>query len=89
MTEGLRQLGAKLEESGDGAVVHGSTLASGRINSHGDHRVAMAFAVAGTVATGPVRIDNTAAVATSFPGFVDCLRDRGISIASRQEDGAS
>jgi 3-phosphoshikimate 1-carboxyvinyltransferase len=88
MTEGLRQLGAKVEESGDGAVVHGSTLASGRINSHGDHRVAMAFAVAGTVATGPVRINDTDAVATSFPTFVDTLRALGISIAARQEETA-
>jgi 3-phosphoshikimate 1-carboxyvinyltransferase len=87
-TEGLRQLGAKVEESGDGAVVHGSTLASGRINSHGDHRVAMAFAVAGTVATGPVRINDTDAVATSFPTFVDTLRALGISIAARQEETA-
>jgi 3-phosphoshikimate 1-carboxyvinyltransferase len=88
MTEGLRQLGAKVEESDDGAVVHGSTLASGRINSHGDHRVAMAFAVAGTVATGPVRINDTDAVATSFPTFVDTLRALGISIAARQEETA-
>jgi 3-phosphoshikimate 1-carboxyvinyltransferase len=88
MTEGLRQLGARVEETESGAAIHGSTLTSGRINSHGDHRVAMAFAVAGTVATGPVRIDDTDAVATSFPGFVDCLRDLGISIAARQEEAA-
>lgn len=89
MTEGLRQLGAKVEESDDGAIVHGSTLAAGRINSHGDHRVAMAFAIAGTVAKGPVRINNTSAVATSFPTFVDSLRDLGISIAAREEDGTA
>ena len=86
MAEGLRQLGAKVEESDDRAVVHGSTLAGGRIKSHGDHRVAMAFAVAGTVAKGPVRINDTDAVATSFPTFVDSLRELGISIAARQEE---
>ena len=89
MTEGLRRLGAKVDESEYRAVVHGSTLIGGRIRSHGDHRVAMAFAVAGTVATGPVRIGDAETVATSFPGFVDTLRDLGISIAARQEDPAS
>jgi len=89
MAEGLRQLGATVEVSDDGAVVHGTTLAGGRINSHGDHRVAMAFAVAGTLATSPLRIDDTHAVATSFPGFVNCLRGLGISIARHDEESAA
>lgn len=89
MAEGLRQLGATVEETDDGAVVHGATLAGGRINSHGDHRIAMAFAVAGAVAKWPVRIDDTHAVSTSFPGFVNCLRGLGINIASYDEASAS
>jgi 3-phosphoshikimate 1-carboxyvinyltransferase len=89
MAEGLRKLGATVDESENGAVVHGSILAGGRLNSHGDHRVAMAFAIAGTVAKFPVRIENTGTVATSFPGFVDCLRDLGISIASHEEESAT
>ena len=89
MAEGLRKLGATVDESDNGAVVHGSILAGGRINSHGDHRVAMAFAIAATVAKFPVRIENTNSVATSFPGFVDCLRDLGISIASHEEESAT
>jgi 3-phosphoshikimate 1-carboxyvinyltransferase len=89
MAEGLRKLGATVDETNDGAVVHGAMLTAGRINSHGDHRVAMAFAVASTVAKGPVRIEDTGAVATSFPGFVDCLRDLGISIASHEEESAT
>ena len=88
MAEGLRQLGATVDETDDGAAVHGATLAGGRVRSHGDHRVAMAFAVAGTAAIGPVRIDDTDAVATSFPGFVDCLRSLGISIAEHREESA-
>ncbi len=86
MAEGLRRLGAQVDETDAGAEVHGATLAGGKVNSHGDHRVAMAFAIAGTVATYPLRIDNTDAVATSFPGFVDCLKNLGISISSHEED---
>lgn len=87
MCEGLQRLGVKVEESEDGAVVYGTTaLGGGTINSHGDHRVAMAFACAGTVATHPLRIDNSGPVATSFPGFVDCLKNLGISIASREDN---
>jgi 3-phosphoshikimate 1-carboxyvinyltransferase len=85
MTEGLRQLGATVDETDDGAVVHGTRLDGGRIMSQGDHRVAMAFAVAGTVAEWSIRIDDTDAVATSFPGFVQCLRGLGISITGYQD----
>jgi len=89
MAEGLRQLGATVDETDDGAVVHGAMLSGGRIRSHGDHRIAMAFAVAGTVAKWPVRIDDTHTVSTSFPGFVNCLRGLGINIARYHEESAS
>jgi 3-phosphoshikimate 1-carboxyvinyltransferase len=80
MAEGLRRLGVAVEESDDGAVIHGGTLAGGTVDSHRDHRVAMAFSIAATVADGPVLISDTDPVATSFPGFVDCLRDIGVKI---------
>ncbi len=89
MAAGLRQLGATVDETDDGAVVHGAKLEGGRIMSEGDHRVAMAFAVAGTVAEWTIRIDDVDTVATSFPGFVDCLSGLGISIATHQEQSAS
>jgi len=85
MAKGLRHLGSHVEETDDGAVVHGTTLAGGTVGSHGDHRIAMAFAVAGTVAKWPVRIDDTAAVSTSFPGFVNCLKGLGINISRHEE----
>lgn len=88
MAEGLRKLGASVEETDDGAVIHGTTLAGGTVASHGDHRVAMAFAVAGTVAKSPLRIDDTDAVATSFPGFVNCLKSVGVNITGQQERSA-
>jgi len=50
------------------------------VDSHGDHRVAMAFAVAAQVADGEVRIGDVANVATSFPGFADVARDTGFAL---------
>ena len=74
MATGLRVLGIDVEESEDGAVVHGGRFTGGSVDSHGDHRVAMSLAVAATVAEGPVTINDVAAVNTSFPGFDECLR---------------
>jgi 3-phosphoshikimate 1-carboxyvinyltransferase len=69
MASGLRELGIAVDEAPDGAVVHGGRLRGGSVDSAGDHRCAMAFAVAGLVADAPVRIADCANVATSFPGF--------------------
>lgn len=82
MSDGLRRLGIAVEESHDGALVQGGQLGGGVVDSHGDHRVAMSFAVAGTVAGGPVTVLNTDAVDTSFPGFVECLRGIGADISA-------
>jgi 3-phosphoshikimate 1-carboxyvinyltransferase len=69
MVAGLRALGVACEETADGATIHGGRLHGGHVASHGDHRVAMAFAVAAQRADGDVRIDDVGNVATSFPGF--------------------
>lgn len=69
MAAGLRALGAQIDERPDGAVITGGELRSGTAQSHGDHRIAMALAVAAQRASGAVRIDDVANVATSFPGF--------------------
>jgi 3-phosphoshikimate 1-carboxyvinyltransferase len=74
MVQGLTAVGAAVEELPDGMVVAGSsTLRGGRVESRGDHRVAMAFAVAGLVASDNVRIDGWSSVETSFPEFLDTL----------------
>jgi 3-phosphoshikimate 1-carboxyvinyltransferase len=71
----LRALGAEVEEFPDGLFVPGrQTLRGGVVDSFGDHRIAMAFAVAGLFATGPVIIKDPACVAISFPGFFQALR---------------
>ena len=80
MANGLRVLGVDVVESRDGAVVVGSKIQGGRIDSLGDHRIAMAFAVGATIADSTVTISNTANVYTSFPGFVACLLSLGVSI---------
>lgn len=80
MSAGLRMLGIEVEEFDDGACIRGGSLQGGVIDSHGDHRVAMSFAVAGLVAASPVSIGDCANVATSFPGFVDLANACGFAI---------
>jgi len=86
MATALRALGIQVDESPDGATVHGGQFTGGSVDSHGDHRVAMAMAVAGTVATGEVRIGDVDAVDTSFPGFANCLAAIGANISPRQDN---
>jgi len=80
MATGLRALGARIEETRDGAIIEGGTLHGGAVESHGDHRIAMAFAVAGAVADGKVTIRDCANVATSFPGFAELANGCGLSV---------
>ena len=80
MASGLRTLGAAIEETPDGAIIHGGRLGGGTVESHLDHRIAMSFAVAGLVATGPVRINDCSHVATSFPGFLELANGCGFAL---------
>jgi 3-phosphoshikimate 1-carboxyvinyltransferase len=80
MAAGLRALGIEVEEFPDGAVVHGGQFSGGVVESHGDHRIAMSLAVAGTTAQEPVSVRDVAAVDTSFPGFCDCMAALNIDI---------
>jgi 3-phosphoshikimate 1-carboxyvinyltransferase len=80
MASGLRTLGAAIEETPDGAIIHGGRLGGGTVESHLDHRIAMSFAVAGLVATEPVRIHDCGHVATSFPGFLELANGCGFAL---------
>lgn len=82
MADGLRVLGIDAQPTADGMVMKGGKLGSGTINSLGDHRIAMSFAVAALRCGGPVTINDCANVNTSFPGFVDLARRAGLSIRS-------
>lgn len=80
MAAGLRALGIAIEETPDGAVIEGGSLKGGVVDSHGDHRIAMSFAIAAQLAEGEVRISDTANVATSFPGFVQLAKAAGMNL---------
>jgi 3-phosphoshikimate 1-carboxyvinyltransferase len=80
MAEGMRRLGIQVDESPDGAIVHGGRLKGGEVESFHDHRVAMSLAVAATVADGEVLIRGVDNVDTSFPGFSETLAGAGAEI---------
>ncbi|MFZ5592815.1 MAG: 3-phosphoshikimate 1-carboxyvinyltransferase [Pseudomonadota bacterium] len=80
MADGLAALGIDARPTPDGMVIRGGRPTGGRIDSHGDHRIAMSFAMAALRASGPVMIDDCANVATSFPGFVELARNAGLGI---------
>jgi 3-phosphoshikimate 1-carboxyvinyltransferase len=81
MAEGLARLGVEHELLPDGIWIRGGAgFSGGTIDSHGDHRIAMAFAMASVRASGPLEIRDVANVATSFPGFVQTARSAGLQI---------
>jgi 3-phosphoshikimate 1-carboxyvinyltransferase len=81
MAAGLRALGVQVEETPDGAVIAGGAFGAGSVESHGDHRVAMSFAIAGLLSSGGVRIEDCRNVATSFPGFMELANGCGFALA--------
>jgi len=83
MTEVLTGLGGVVEELPDGLVIRQSELHGGNVPGHGDHRVVMALAVAGTAAAGPVTIDTAEAAAVTFPTFAELMQSLGARL-SRQ-----
>ena len=75
MAEGLRGMGASVEERPDGISIEGPvSLRGATIDSKGDHRIAMAFAIAGLVASGPTTIEDADSAAVSYPDFFNDLR---------------
>ena len=80
MAAGLRTLGITVNETEDGASIQGGHLEGGCVDSLGDHRIAMAFAVAAQCADGDVTIRDVANVATSFPGFDALARGVGMTL---------
>ncbi|HSS06567.1 MAG TPA: 3-phosphoshikimate 1-carboxyvinyltransferase, partial [Rhodanobacteraceae bacterium] len=76
----LRALGIRVDETPDGAIIEGGVLSGGRVDSHGDHRVAMSFTVAGLVAADAVVVSDCANVATSFPGFIELANAAGFAV---------
>jgi len=73
LARGLRVLGASVVEHPDGMEIQGGRLRGGTVDAEGDHRLAMAFAVAGLFAEGPVTVRGAESVQISFPGFFATL----------------
>jgi len=80
MARALSDVGVGVNETTDGMDVEGGGLRAGRVDSAGDHRVAMSMAVAGLAATGPVQISDIRNVDTSFPGFAELARSVGFAL---------
>ncbi len=85
VARGLAALGIEVEERPDGLVIEGGTLRGGQVDSFGDHRIAMAFAVAGAIAEDEVKIINCDCVNTSFPGFPELAGKSGIGIEAHAD----
>lgn len=75
VAENLRRMSADIEEFDDGIRVGSSRLRGARISSFGDHRIAMAFAIAGLLADGETEIEGAECAAVSFPGFFEVLEN--------------
>ncbi len=87
MADGLARLGVEHELLPDGMRIqgHAAPFEGGRIDSRGDHRIAMAFAVASLRASAPLEIYDVANVATSFPSFVELANQAGLEIEETEE----
>ncbi len=84
MADGLNALGVHAEATPDGMRIRGGGLHGGDVDSHGDHRIAMAFAMAALRATGTIRIADCANVRTSFPDFVARAAKSGLAITQKE-----
>lgn len=89
LAAGFRALGSRVEEFADGFRLESAPLHAATVDAHGDHRLAMAFAIAATRASGPVTIIGASAVDVSYPGFFETLTQLtsatpGESVGGRQ-----
>tara|TARA_Y100000389_G_scaffold204693_1_gene258925 strand:+ start:453 stop:1760 length:1308 start_codon:yes stop_codon:yes gene_type:complete len=80
MSKGLQNMGIKVDEYADGAVIYGGEFSGGLVQSFGDHRIAMSLAIAGTIANDQIIVKDIESVDTSFPGFCECMANIGANI---------
>lgn len=81
MADGLQSCGVDAKPTPDGIIIQGGAgMRGGTVDSHGDHRIAMSFVMAGILADGEIRINDCANVNTSFPGFVEMARSVGVKV---------
>jgi len=93
MADGLAALGVEAEARPDGMLIRGlgaaGLLGGGAVEAHGDHRIAMAFAIAALRAAAPIRIEDCANVETSFPDFAGLAAGVGLPITELRDEGHS
>jgi 3-phosphoshikimate 1-carboxyvinyltransferase len=80
MAQGLKAVGIDCELLPDGLRIQGGAVRGGRVDTHGDHRIAMAFTIASLTASDDIEIQDVANVATSFPGFPALARSVGLAV---------
>ena len=80
MARGLRTLGIEARPTADGIVIQGGALQGGVVDSASDHRVAMAFAMAGLAVHGSIEVADCDHIPTSFPGFVEVAQRAGLRV---------
>ncbi len=89
---GLRVCGVEAIENGDDLIVYGRgkpPAGGGPVTTHFDHRIAMSFLVLGLVSEQPVMVDDTRAIATSFPNFMSLMRDLGATLVEQAENAST
>ncbi len=84
MADGLQILGIDAQPTPDGMIIQGGKIGSGSVESHGDHRIAMAFSIAGLRAGGKIVINDCENVNTSFPEFIEIAPSLGLKLQSEQ-----
>jgi 3-phosphoshikimate 1-carboxyvinyltransferase len=88
MADGLHIIGVDAKPTADGMVIQGGgKIGGGMVTSHGDHRIAMAFAIAGLRASNPITILDCANVNTSFPEFKDLAKNLGLALVCEERAG--
>ncbi len=89
MANGLQKMGIPLAILSDGIIIRGSKITGGIVESGGDHRVAMAFAIAALKASEPITILNAEHIATSFPSFCNIANFLGLRLTEHSEEKSS
>lgn len=84
MADGLQILGVDAQPTEDGMIIQGGSIGGGEVVSHGDHRIAMSFSIAGLRAEAPITIRDCENVNTSFPEFRDLAKRLGLGLACRE-----
>jgi 3-phosphoshikimate 1-carboxyvinyltransferase len=84
MADGLQVLGVDAQPTEDGMIIQGGSIGGGVVASHGDHRIAMSFSIAGLRANGPITILDCANVNTSFPEFKDLVKRLGLALVCEE-----